>query len=371
MNNGVYAAELWNPATGSWKTLAAQQVTRQYHSTALLLADGRVLSSGGGICGTCDQVDYLAKNAEVFTPPYLYNKDGSGRLAPRPSATGAPATIDYAAQFAITTPDAASIAKVGLVRPGAVTHSVDMDQRYIPLSFTRGNGTLTATAPANQNVAPPGPYMLFVVNAEGVPSVAKMVTVPPVNAPPAVSLTQPAAGASYVAPATVNLAASATDDVSIGKVEFFNGATKLGEDTSAPYTFAWANVGQGTYSLTARAIDGAGRSTTSAPVSIAVRSSNAAPTVRITSPANGAVFGFWANITINATASDSDGTVTKVEFFRNDGATKLGEDTTAPYSYVWQRAASGTHSLRAKATDNSAAVGTSAPVSIRVRGLFG
>jgi len=371
MDNGVYAAELWNPATGTWKTLAAQEITRQYHSTALLLPDGRVLSSGGGICGTCDQVDYLAKNAEVFTPPYLYKQDGSGALAPRPTVTSAPSTIDYAAQFAISTPEAASIAKVGLVRLGAVTHSVDMDQRYVPLSFTAGSGTLTATAPANANIAPPGPYMLFVVDSAGVPSVAKMVTVLPVDAPPTVSLTQPASGASFFAPATVNLAASASDDVSVSKVEFFNGATKLGEDAIAPYTYAWANVAQGTYSVTARATDGTGKSTTSAPVSITVRASNGLPTATITSPANNASFGFWANVTINASASDSDGTVSKVEFFRNDGATKLGEDTTAPYSYVWQRAPSGTHSLRAKATDNAGGVGTSAPVSIRVRGLFG
>jgi hypothetical protein len=283
MSNGVYAAELWNPGTGTWKTLAAQRVTRQYHSTALLLPDGRVLSSGGGICGTCDQVNYLAKNAEVFTPPYLYKQDGSGTLAPRPTVTDAPATINHATSFAISTPEAASIAKVGLVRLGAVTHSVDMDQRYVPLSFTAGSGTLTATAPANANIAPPGPYMLFVVDSAGVPSVAKMVTV---NAPPA----------------------------------------------PPP---------------------------------------NAVPTATITSPANNASFGYRANVTINASASDSDGTVRKVEFFRNDGATKLGEDTTAPYSYVWQRAPSGTHSLRAKATDNTGAVGTSARVSIRVRGLFG
>ncbi|MGH2942683.1 MAG: galactose oxidase-like domain-containing protein, partial [Solirubrobacteraceae bacterium] len=127
MNNGVYAAEQWSPATGQWKTLAAQQITRQYHSTALLLPDGRVLSSGGGICGTCDQVRYLAKNAEVFTPPYLYKKDGSGQLAPRPAVTAAPATVDYAGGFQISTPDPASIRKVALVRLGAVTHSVDMD----------------------------------------------------------------------------------------------------------------------------------------------------------------------------------------------------------------------------------------------------
>ena len=69
------------------------QVTRQYHSTALLLPDGRVLSSGGGVCGVCDSVGYLAKNAEVFSPPYLFKKDGSGELAPRPQITSAPAKV--------------------------------------------------------------------------------------------------------------------------------------------------------------------------------------------------------------------------------------------------------------------------------------
>ena len=89
LNAGVYPAELWDPATGQWRTLAAMQVTRQYHSSALLLPDGRVLSSGGGICGTCDQVGYLAKNAEIFSPPYLFQADGT--LAPRPSIDAAPA----------------------------------------------------------------------------------------------------------------------------------------------------------------------------------------------------------------------------------------------------------------------------------------
>src|SRR5215211_8955418 len=91
LNNGVYPAELWSPVTGQWRTLAAMQITRQYHSTALLLADGRVLSSGGGICGTCDSVGYLAKNAQVFTPPYLFKTDGSGQLADRPVIDAAPA----------------------------------------------------------------------------------------------------------------------------------------------------------------------------------------------------------------------------------------------------------------------------------------
>jgi hypothetical protein len=369
LNNGVYAAEQWNPATGQWKTLAAQQVTRQYHSTALLLPDGRVLSSGGGICGTCDQVHYLAKNAEIFTPPYLYKKDGSGQLAPRPEITDAPATVDYATPFTIQMPNA--ISKVALIRLGAVTHSVDMDQRYVPLAFTAGSGAVTVTGPANANVAPPGPYMLVVVDTAGVPSVAKMVSLPLGNAAPAVSITQPAAGAPFYAPASVNIAANASDDGTVAKVEFFNGATKLGEDTTAPYAYAWTGVGQGTYTVTARATDNGGKTATSAPLTVTVRPPNAAPAVSITSPANGAVFGFWATVTINASASDSDGTVSKVEFFRADGATKLGEDTTAPYSYAWRMAASGTHSLRAKATDNAGVVTTSAPVSIRVRGLLG
>ncbi len=136
MNGGVYNAERWNPATGQWTTLAAQAVTRQYHSTALLLPDGRVLSSGGGICGTCDDVGYLAKNAELFTPPYLFKKDGSGQLAARPEITGVPGTVSYGTSFQISTPNAASISKVGLLRLGAQTHSVEMEQHYVPLTFT-------------------------------------------------------------------------------------------------------------------------------------------------------------------------------------------------------------------------------------------
>ena len=248
-------AEQWNPATGQWSTLAAMQITRQYHSTALLLPDGRVLSAGGGICGTCDQVGYLAKNAEIFSPPYLYPADGT--LAPRPAIDSAPAATTYGAQFAVATADPASIRKVALVRLGAVTHSDNMEQRYIPLAFTAGTTSLTATAPANANIAPPGIYMLFIVDANGVPSVASMVSVG--NSPPTVTLTQPADGATFTAPATVNLAANASDsDGSVTKVEFFNGATKLGEDTTAPYSFTWSGVAAGSYTVTARATDNLG-----------------------------------------------------------------------------------------------------------------
>ena len=177
LDHGTYAAERWDPATGTWTTLAAEQVTRQYHSTALLLADGRVLSSGGGVCDDCDTVSYLAKNAQVFTPPYLFKRDGSGELAPRPEIASAPATAKYGTALQIGTPQAASIRKVALIRVSSVTHSVNMEQRYIPLAYSASAGALTATAPANANIAPPGVYMLVVVDADGVPSVGRMVQV--------------------------------------------------------------------------------------------------------------------------------------------------------------------------------------------------
>src|SRR3954453_5414990 len=302
--NGVYAAEQWNPATGQWKTLAAMQVTRQYHSTALLLPDGRVLSAGGGICGTCDQVGYLAKNAEVFTPPYLFKQDGSGDLAPRPTIDAAPDSVTYSAPFDVTTADAASTRKLALVRLGAVTHFVNMESRYVPLPFTAGSGKLTTTAPKDANVAPPGVYMLFAIDANGVPSVAKMVTIK-ADAAPTVTLTRPASGATFTPPATVSLAATAADaDGSVAKVEFYNGSTKLGESTTAPYTYDWTGVPAGTYTLTAKATDDLGATTTSAAATITVRAANTPPTVTITAPRSGAVFSWHTDVNIAADASD-------------------------------------------------------------------
>jgi hypothetical protein len=364
LNAGVYAAEQWNPATGTWRTLASMQITRQYHSTALLLPDGRVLSGGGGICGTCDQVGYLAKNAEIFSPPYLFQADGTP--APRPMIDSAPATTGYGAAMNIGTANPGSISKVALVRLGAVTHSDNMEQRYIPLSFTAGATSLTATAPANANIAPPGFYMLFILDGNGVPSVARMVSLVG-SAPPTVTLTQPSNGATFTAPATVNLAGTASDvDGTVAKVEFFNGSTKLGEDATAPYGFTWSGVGAGSYTLTAKATDDSGATTASAAATITVTTApaNTPPTARITSPADGAVFAWKPTITISATASDADGSVTKVEFL--DGTKVLGQDTSSPYSFIWRNVQSGKHVLTVRATDNSNAQKTSAPVNITV-----
>lgn len=177
LENPVFAAERWDPATETWSVLASASRVRQYHAVATLLPDGRVMTGGGGICGTCTSKGYLEKNIEYFTPPYLFRKDGSGTLAARPVIGNAPATASYGQQFAISTAQAGSIRKVGLVRLGAPTHGADQGQRYVPLKFSASGSTLTTTAPSTATIAQPGYYMLFVTDAAGVPSVAKIVQV--------------------------------------------------------------------------------------------------------------------------------------------------------------------------------------------------
>jgi chitinase/chitodextrinase len=183
------------------------------------------------------------------------------------------------------------------------------------------------------------------------------------NANPTTSISSPANNATFAAPASITINASAADtDGTISKVDFYNGTTLLGTDTSSPYSFAWNNVAAGTYSLTSKATDNAGGIATSAVVTITV-SGNPPPTVSITSPANNANFLSPATITINASASDN-GSVAKVEFF--NGTTKLGEDVSAPYAYVWTNVANGTYSLIARATDNLSAITNSSPVTVTV-----
>jgi hypothetical protein len=170
--SAVLAAELWDPANpGQWTKLSSMTHHRLYHSTALLLPDARVLSVGSGqpaASGLTD--DYTA---EIFSPPYLFNADGTP--ATRPVITSAPANVAYGQAISVKTASAASIARVALIRLSAVTHSFNQNQRMNVLTFTRGSGAITVTAPLNANLAPPGHYMLFIVNASGVPSAAKIV----------------------------------------------------------------------------------------------------------------------------------------------------------------------------------------------------
>lgn len=185
------------------------------------------------------------------------------------------------------------------------------------------------------------------------------------NQPPSVGLTAPANGATFNAGANIALSANASDaDGSVAKVEFFRGTTSLGSDTTSPYAVTWSNASAGTYALKAVATDNAGATATSATVNITVNAANQAPTVSITSPANGASFSTGASITVNASASDADGSIAQVEFFR--GTSSLGIDTSAPYSVIWSNAAAGSYSLTAVAKDNAGATTTSTAVGVTV-----
>ena len=143
-------------------------MVRVYHSTAMLLPDGRVLSAGSGDGGgVTPQLSY-----EIFSPPYLFK-------GARPSYDLAASTMRYGQPFAVSTADAASIRKVTIIRLPSTTHAFNMSQRLNTLEFAVSGGGLTITPPAAGRIAPPGPYMLFLVNQAGVPSTATMVSVGP------------------------------------------------------------------------------------------------------------------------------------------------------------------------------------------------
>jgi galactose oxidase len=165
---GVRVAEIWNPATGVWTQLASNAVNRGYHATSILLPDGRVLHAGSG-----DALDENGnpypdeKNGELFSPPHLFN-------GPRPTITSAPAERYYGGTATIKTPAPAEITKVSLIALGSATHAFDSNQRFLWLTFTRTSTALSVKMPT-KNIAPPGYYMLFILNGNDVPSVGRII----------------------------------------------------------------------------------------------------------------------------------------------------------------------------------------------------
>jgi hypothetical protein len=170
----VHTAELWDPVTGAWTELTAERVDRCYHSTAVLLLDGRVLSAGGGEYRPVGDVENdpadSHRDAQVFSPPYLF-------AGARPVITSAPDAVSYGETFEVVTPDAAAVARVSLVAPSSVTHAWNMHQRLVLLASVGQVGKLRVTAPASPDDCPPGYYMLFLISATGVPSRARFIRV--------------------------------------------------------------------------------------------------------------------------------------------------------------------------------------------------
>lgn len=170
----AYAAETWDPATGKWTLGASAATSRLYHSMALLLPNGTVLTGGGGAPGPKKQL-----NAEIYYPPYLYTAAGTNAV--RPTLATAPTLLTPKAgtTFTATVGVGDTIGRVTLLRTGSVTHSTNPDQNFQQLGFTQSGQNLTINAPGNPNYTVPGYYMLFVFNTAGVPSVAKILRVAP------------------------------------------------------------------------------------------------------------------------------------------------------------------------------------------------
>jgi Domain of unknown function (DUF1929)/IPT/TIG domain len=290
-------ADLYDPASDSFSSAGANSYARLYHSVALLLPDATVWVAGGN-----PTRGSYEPHMEIYKPAYLFNSNGT--LATRPTISSLPSAISWNGSFSVSSPDAASISSVVLMRPGAPTHSFDMEQRLVGLSFTAGSGTLTVTAPPNGNIAPPGYYMLFLVNSSGVPSVAKFTQLSGSSSPPAPTVSSISPNSGTISGGTA---------VTINGTGFQSGATVKIGGTSA----TGVNVASSTSITATTAAHSAGSSSVvvtntdgqSGTLSNGYAYTNPAPTVTSISPTSGTTSG-GTPVTITGTGFLSGATAT-------------------------------------------------------------
>jgi hypothetical protein len=247
-------ADLYDPASNTFSSAGNNAFARLYHSNSLLLPDATVLFIGGNPArGT-----YEAHN-EIYTPAYLFNANGTPATRPTISSISS-GTVGYGAVFQVQTPDAANISSVVLMRPGAPTHAFDMEQRMVGASFTAGTGVLNVTAPPNSNIAPPGYYLLFLLNSAGVPSVAKFVQLTPAPADirPTGTITNPATDVTITAGQAVFFSGSGSDpDGTISAYSWtLPGGSPSSSVLASPGNVIYSNAG--TYTATLTVTDNAG-----------------------------------------------------------------------------------------------------------------
>jgi hypothetical protein len=165
----VHESEIWDPETETWTVVAAETEDRLYHSSAALLPDGRVVSGGG-----------WAKTVQLYSPPYLFRQDGSPAVRPR--VTAAPVRVGYGESFFVATPDAERVERATWIGLSSTTHAINASQRALRLAVEPALGPdspagVRLTAPARPALAPPGHYLLFLLDRDGVPSVGRIVRI--------------------------------------------------------------------------------------------------------------------------------------------------------------------------------------------------
>ena len=266
--------EMFDPLTNTWSVLPTATVPRWYHSSALLLPDGRVMVASG----TPSRYVYEPR-VEYFSPGYLF--DG-----PRPTISGTPTVGTYGGTIVIPTPDESTITSVSLVRIASITHHFDNDMRMIWLQIQSStSSSVTVSAPLNANLAPPGYYMIHVLNSTGIPSIAKIIKISnpvsggPDTTAPYVGILTPSARAVIVGPSsgvTVNVTGTAFDSqsgIQDVKVAFDSGAPTTAIQRSLGDWSAWSFSGTintlGPHTIKAIATDNQGnKATTSVPITI-------------------------------------------------------------------------------------------------------
>jgi hypothetical protein len=340
--------------------MASARRPRLYHSSSILLPDGRVLLAGGGAFGVAKN----ERSGEIYSPPYLFK--GS-----RPQITDAPDTVHYGQSFTIDTPDASRIQNVSMVRMGNVTHNVDMDQRFQRLPATLVNGSLQVSGPQNANHAPPGWYMIFINDDKGVPSHAQIVQVTAAGDTQAPTAPTSLGAVARTSGADLSWGA-ATDNKGIDEYRVYRSSTS-GFTPSATNrvakvpsgtTYSERGLAAGTYYYRVRAVDKAGNvGPASNQAGVTVIADTTAPAVSLSAPADGSVSG---NVALAATASDAVG-VASVQF-RVDGQSVGAPDTTSPYQLTWdsKTVSDAQHTITAVARDASGNATTSAARTVRV-----
>jgi hypothetical protein len=341
-------ADLYDPQTNTFSSAGANLYPRLYHSNALLLPDATVLLIGGN-----PQRGNYEQRVEIYSPAYLFNADDTP--AYRPTITGVtPDTVDYAAAFQVQTPDAADIASVVVVRPGTPTHAFDMEQRLVGLSYTVGDGVLNVTSPPNGNIAPPGYYMLFVLNTAGVPSVARFVRLGPFapNQAPVATITIPTADVTVNPGEMVSFGGTGSDpDGTISAYAWtFPGGTPGSSTVASPDNVTYSTPG--IYTASFQVTDNEGLTSQPATRTITVTdfSLSATPASRTVAPGG--------DTTYKATVTPTNGFTGAVTF----SVTGLPSGATAVFKPA-SLTASGSSTL--KVSTNTAVAPGSYPLTIR------
>lgn len=259
--NTLLGADLFDPVTEKWSSAGTPAYYRSYHSVGLLLPDATVMTAGSN-----PNRGVYEKRIEIWTPPYLFTTDASGFVVPavRPTISAAPARIGYglAASFQVQSPNAADIGSVVLMRNGSTTHAFDMDSRMVGLTIkTVAGTTLTMSMPPNANIAPPGYYMLFLLNRQGVPSIARFVQVSPANELPLAIPGGPYPGTA-TKPIQFNAGGSSDPDGTIASYAWNFGDGSIGSGVSPTHTYFTTTTKTYQVTLTVTDNEGATRSAT-------------------------------------------------------------------------------------------------------------